>query len=124
MPRREIHGHEVKGEPVQIRVLALDSPDDSGASHQFRFERDDGAQIGAITFHTGEIEPHIGKDVNGVTMESLIIAMIDRLKGFQKGDSPHKQNEFARKRLEEALQALQVRTKEMIASTQEVNAVA
>lgn len=114
MPRREVKGHEVKGEPVQIRILALDHPDHSGASHQYRFERDDGAQVGNITFHTGEIEPHIGKDVNGVTMESLIVMMIDRLKGFQKGDNPHKQNEMARKRLEEALQALQVRTKEMM----------
>lgn len=114
MARREIKGFEVKGEALQLRVLALDNPDDSGASHQFRFERDDGAQVGTVNFHVGEIEPYAGKDVNGVTMEALIAVMIDRLKGFQKGDNPHKQNEFARKRLEEALKALQGRTEEML----------
>ncbi len=112
--RREIKGHEVKGEAIQLRVLAIDNPDDSGASHQFRFEREDGAQVGTITFHTGEIEPYAGKDVNGVTMESLIVVMMDRLKGFQKGDNPHKQNGFAIKRLEEALKALQGRTEELL----------
>jgi len=121
---RELNGHSVKGEAIQLRVLALDNPDDSGASHQFRFERDDGSQVGAINFHTGVIEPHAGLDVNGVTMEALIVVMIDRLKGFQKGENPHKQNDFARKRLEEALKALQGRTEELLEKSKESKEVA
>lgn len=111
MLRREVHGHEVKGEDVSIRVVAMDWPDDSGASHLYRFEREDGAQVGIINFHNGEIEPWNGKDVNGVTMESLIVMMMDRLEGLQKA-KPSKQHGFAYKRLKEGLEALHVITKE------------
>ena len=30
----------------------MDNPDDSGASHIFKFERDDGAQVGIVTDST------------------------------------------------------------------------
>ena len=112
MLQHEVHVHEVKGETVQVRVLAIDNPDDTGASHLYRFERGDGSQVGILQFHTGEIEPHHGKDVSGVTMESVLGAMIDRLNGFQSGTEKHKQHEFARKRMEEALKSLQVLAEE------------
>jgi hypothetical protein len=112
MQPREITGHEVKGEPITIRVVALDLPDDSGASHHYRYEREDGAQLADLQFHVGEIDVFSGMDMNGVTMEALIVTMIDRIKGFQSGLGKHKQYEFARKRLEEALAALKVKTEE------------
>lgn len=109
---REIHGHEVEGEKVIVRVLAMDTPLD-GASHHYRFERVDGSQIGYVGFHRGQIEEGV-LDVNGVTHESLIMVLIDRLEGFQSGEFAHRQNVFAIKRLKEALSALQERTKERI----------
>ena len=109
---REIHGHEVEGEDVRVRVLAMDTPLD-GASHQYRFEREDGGQVGYLNFHLGEIEENVN-DVNGTTHAAVIVVLIDMLKGLQTGAGAHKQNDFAIKRLEEALRAAQVKIKESI----------
>ncbi len=110
----EVTGHEVEGEKVNVRVLALDLPSIGGACNQYRVERGDGSVMGFLNFHDGPIELNVN-DVNGLTMESLIVILQDRLRGFQEGPYSCKQNDLAIKRLDEALRALQARTKERIA---------
>lgn len=51
---------------------------------------------------------------NGVTNESVIGVVIDRLQAFQEGDFPCKENEQAINRLKEALFWLQARTRDRL----------
>jgi len=110
MPR-DVHGHEVEGESVKVFVQALDTPLD-GASHLYDFLRQDGARVGQIVLHYGEISEI--NDVNGITPEALISALIDHVSGLKSGEFGHKQLGLCCKRLEEALKCLQLITKERL----------
>lgn len=69
----------------------------------------DGSEIVYLKFHSGNPD-EVG--VTGVTNESLLAVLIDRLRGFQAGPFSCRENSIALTKLEEALLWLQCRTRE------------
>ncbi len=65
----------------------------------------------AILFQNGPIPD---KGMNGVTQEALIAIVIDRLKGFQKGNFACRENAIALTKLQEALFWLKSRTEDRL----------
>lgn len=107
MPREIQHDQDYS--PVKVFIKAMDSMMD-GASHQYRFEREDGAILSQLNFHHGELSEI--NDVNGVTMEAVLAVVLDRLATIQESEHAHKQYGMAQKRVEEAIRALGVLAKE------------
>lgn len=104
---REVRDFNIPGDPVRLLVNVLDQPMD-GASSDYVFQREsDGANLGNLHFHHGEISEI--NDVNGVSMETVIGVLIDRLETLQKSPFADRQYEMALKRLNEAHKCLVVR---------------
>lgn len=113
---REIHTH--KTNPFNrnnIEVSALDGPGPGGASHHYRVDAyewttpnsSEGKSVVEIHFQNGPIKE---AGINGITDESLFAILIDRLQGFQKGQSSCRENACALTKLEESLMWLHKRT--------------
>jgi hypothetical protein len=105
MIRREIHGHELDNQPIVLRVLAVDAVQETGVCHQYRIERDDGAQVGYVSFHRNISEAE-ETPTNGISHESLLVVLMDQFKGLQDGPLACKEYGVALKKTEEVLAAL------------------
>jgi hypothetical protein len=116
--RRTLADHIVTGDQAgQLNITVLDGPGAGGASHDYSITTD---AIGAhgkslnecrIYFQNGPIREN---GVNGVTQEALLAIVIDRLRSFQKGPCPCRENAIALTHFEEGLMWLQRRTLERI----------
>jgi hypothetical protein len=96
-------------------VAAVDDPGVGGAHHQYRISGVQGPldhhPIPTIDlrFQNGAVD-EVG--ANGITNESLLAIVIDRLQGFQSGPFKCRENALALTKLEEAMHWLHHRTRE------------
>lgn len=106
----------------QLIVSAIRNSREAGASCNRYVVRADEQQVGErtfdglfhqISFQQGDPET---EGINGVTMESLLAIIHDRLEGFQKGPGRCYENELAMTHCEEALDALKRRTVQVLRS--------
>lgn len=114
---REITGHQTDERDTAVRVFATDDRLPGKAHHEYLVtygatsagevpERDSQR----LRFHKGPVtsaEPQF----NGVTDESLIAIVMDRLQGFQQGQFKCRENAVALTHLEEAMLWLHHRTR-------------
>jgi hypothetical protein len=120
---RKLNEHITIGDAAnhQLDIEVLDQPGSGGANHLYRIARfdtktnpsADGVSVAEIEilFQNGPIK-EVG--VNGVTHETLLAILIDRMRGFQVGPFANRDNAVALTKLEEALMWLQRRTRERI----------
>jgi len=107
---REITSHKVNGLNEALTVLVLDEPGAGGACH--RYEIQPFGALGAsavIRFQNGPIQE---MGVNGISGESLLAVVEDRLKSFQAGPYACRENALALTHLQEAMHWLHHRTRE------------
>jgi hypothetical protein len=91
-------------------IYAFDEPGMGGASHEYNIIRKDSSDtVTSIKFQKGPVKESVA---NGCFNEDLIAIAIDRLRGFQSGDFPCRENALALTRLEEALHWLDQRTQD------------
>lgn len=111
---RELTDHKSSALNNIISVQALGDPGAGGAHSLYRIEGWGDLKTCSVTltFQNGgmyEVGP------NGLSDESLISVLIDRLRGFQKGPFSCRENAIALTHLEESLMWLQKRTSDRIA---------
>lgn len=112
---REVKTHKVNGLNESLLINVLDEPGHGGACHEYQIrkfvknEDDDVADIElcSINFQNGPILEH---GVNGVSNESLLAIVKDRLECFQKGKFACTQNAGALILVSAAMEALRKRT--------------
>lgn len=92
------------GDP-RLTIQVEDEPGAGGANHEYVTSWDGGSQ--RVSFQNGPIG-EVG--VNGVTQESLLAIVIDRLRAFQAGPFACRENAIALTNCEQALMWLQNRT--------------
>lgn len=140
---RQITDHIVsRDQAAQLRIEVLDEPGQGGANHHYQVSW--GEPVGKptiaelekileegnaqpnlwpqgivtldhncfIRFQNGPIKEH---GVNGITQEALLAVVIDRLRSFQAGPFASEYNQEALVHTEQALHALQRRTRERLA---------
>jgi hypothetical protein len=108
---RVITDHVVSGDQAaQLKIEVLDAPGAGGASHCYEISDRRGC-LAKIAFQNGPIKE---AGVNGITQEALLAIVIDRLRSFQDGPFPSRENAIAQKYCEEALMWLQRRTMDRI----------
>ena len=119
MPKaRELLDHKT-GREGEVHVNVVDEPGQGNANHEYNiyFPHDNHNQelnasmCQRISFQNGPIKEN---DVNGVTNESLMAIVIDRLRGFQSGEFACRENAVALTKLEESLMWLKKRTQDRI----------
>ena len=124
---RLIKTHVVEGDPApQLQIEVLDEPGSGGANHLYQITGMDttsnpsdpftarygkGSDHSTILFQNGPV-PRVGS--NGTTHEAHLAILIDRLTAFQAGPFASEYNDSALRHLWQALQMLQMRTKERI----------
>lgn len=113
---RKINSHHIKDQNNGLEIVACDEPSNGGANHRYQIidvskqnTAPDAADttLAEINFQKGPI-PENG--VNGVTNESLISIVIDRLESFQNGKLANRYNNAALHSLHSALASLKQRT--------------
>lgn len=124
---RELTGHKVNPANDVLKIEVLDEPGAGGANHLYRLTgfnsgsnpsdpwvaaHGQPAQHSNILFQNGPIAE---AGVNGITHESLLAILIDRLQSFQKGAYANSYNATALSHLEDAQTALPARTQERMA---------
>lgn len=118
---REITSHIVNPVNDKIKISVLDEPGAGGANHHYMVTTPDwtrapdgsGAKgVWDINFQNGPIAEH---GVNGMTQEVLLAIVADRLNSFQRGPFACRENEIALEKVQEAMDALQSRTKARMA---------
>ena len=111
LARKYITQHNPTADGGPIQVHAMDEPGPQGVRHLYKvfFSGPHGMQVQTdFAFQKGEI---VEAGLNGITMETLLAICLDRLQDFQDGSEASKLYEIAMRHVEEALQALHVRTK-------------
>lgn len=116
---REVTSHKVSGLNDSLRVVVLDEPGPGGACHEYAVDWSVGSSREGqlrvrlrIPFQTG---PVTEAGVNGISNETLLAIVEDRLKCFQSGSHPCRENALALTHLQEALHWLHHRTRERAA---------
>lgn len=107
---REIVTHTVPGDPKasQLRVFAVDEPEEAGANHHYLITKEDGTTVvGEVKFQNG---PILEAGVNGNTHEAMLAIIGDRLEGYQRGKFACRENALALTKVQEALHWLFTRT--------------
>lgn len=115
--------HKLNGLNDAIEIRVTDEPGQGGANHEYELWIPDaiidgpgeGHQAGPacqISFQNGPIQ-EVG--VNGISGESLLAVVIDRLRAFQSGPFSCYENAAALIKLEESLMWLQKRTRDRLA---------
>ena len=111
---RELTSHKVNGLNECLRVLALDGPGPGGASHKYRVEPTVGNATGClIEFQNGPLKD-AGGIPNGLSNETLLAIVEDRLLGFQSGQFACRENALALTKIQEAMHWLHHRTRERL----------
>lgn len=105
MPR-EITTHKINGLNEAITVSAVDEPGSGGANHHYTISAQ-GAPQSTIVFQNGPIAE---AGLNGVSNESLLAVLVDRLSGFQQAAFSCRENAIALTKLQEAMHWLHHRT--------------
>ena len=117
---RDIETHIVDGDNPknQLTISVIDEPGAGGANHAYlignppQAEGEGGQRFWyPVNFQNGPIQEN---GVNGVTQEALLAIVIDRLRSFQAGPCSSDYNAEALSCCEQAMSALQGRTRERI----------
>lgn len=108
---REIKSHIVNPINDRLRITVRDQPGAGGAHHEYQIALPDGSGV-RLVFQNGAIAE---KGVNGITQEVLLAIVADRLECFQNGPFACRENEIALEKIQEAMEALQSRTRERMA---------
>lgn len=119
---RKVTDHVINPTNDRITITVVDEPGSGGASHLYQIEGFDTstnksdpftARHGAPAKHSTVLFQNGGiaeAGVNGVTQEVLLAIVADRLRSFQSGPYPSRENALALTKVEEALHWLQKRT--------------
>ena len=110
---RELTGHKINPANDILKIEVVDEPGAGGANHAYDITG--GAAVPTfIRFQNGPInvDGNGVNGVNGVTHETLLEIVADRLRSFQKGPYSCKANACALTHIEEAQHWLQQRTLE------------
>lgn len=96
-----------------ISVAVLDEPGPGGASHLYSVivKTDEGGTVDLVRFQKGPIAEH---GANGITQETLLAIVEDRLKCFQAGPYACRENAVALTKVQEAMMWLNKRTADRI----------
>ena len=108
---RVVTDHQVTDADQQIVINVEDAPGSGGASHHYTISIP-GDQLRELHFQNGAVGE---QGVNGITQETLIAIAIDRLRSFQAGPYPCRENAIALTHLQDAMHWLHHRTRERIA---------
>src|SRR5579863_8909053 len=116
---RTVNDHKVgNGVADVLDIMVLDEPGAGGACHQYSvsWNPEPGGEVKLgntcfIGFQNGPIKE---AGVNGVTQETLLAIVIDRLRSFQAGSFACRDNAVALTKCEEALMWLHRRTRDRI----------
>lgn len=112
---RELTSHKVNGLNESLRITVLDGPGQGNACHDYvvNWSVDDShGDRQRITFQNGPVQEF---GVNGVSNESLLAIVEDRLLGFQSGPFACRENAVALTKLQECMMWLQKRTRDRVA---------
>jgi hypothetical protein len=91
---------------AQLAVRAIDAPGPGGARHAYEWAGPEGL-LGGLVFQNGPIKE---AGINGVTESALLGIVLDRLKAFQAGTAPCRENALAITKIEEGLMWIHQRT--------------
>lgn len=108
---RELTGFEVEGAETGTKIEVVDEPGPGGANHHY-FVNTPEFELAEILFQRGPVKEF---GVNGVTHEQLLAIVADRLRSFQAGPYPSKDNAAALDHIEQAIARLHWRTKDRLA---------
>ena len=116
MPERFITTHQINGLNELLTIRSTDEPGAGGAHHAYEIYGPPAVLEGKakalfqcdIKFQKGPIAE---AGANGISNESLLAVVIDRLQKFQEGPYKCRENALALTKLEEAMHWLQSRTK-------------
>lgn len=111
---RDITMHQQGAVNRCVNIKVLDGPGPGNASHEYQLSFYRAGDPGKtervrLSFQNGPLR-EVG--VNGLTNEALLAILIDRMHGFQAGKFRCGDNRVALEYLENALSALQRRTRE------------
>lgn len=111
---RELTSHKVNGLNEALRIVVLDEPGQGNACHKYSINVIGGESCSGqvISFQNGPIQEF---GVNGISNESLLAIVEDRLLGFQSGDFACRENALALTKIQEAMMWLLKRTRDRIA---------
>lgn len=98
----------------ELEIQVVDDPGAGGANHHYIIHGRGGRGMAytPIAFQNGTLKD---RGVNGVTNESLLAIVMDRLEGFQKGQFACAENATALAAVKTALDTLKLRTQHRIA---------
>jgi len=85
-----------------IKITVLDEPGDGGACHNYMLTLEGQGSV-RLYFQNGPLKE---AGVNGISVESLLAVVIDRLEGFQSGKFACESNQAALDSTRGALHAL------------------
>ena len=109
---RELTSHKVNGLNEVLRIEVIDEPGAGGACHSYYITPTVGNASGVrIDFQNGPLK-ETGGIPNGLSQESLLAVVEDRLAGFQSGDYATEDNDEALGHVRAAMECLHRRTKE------------
>lgn len=122
---RELTHHKLAGLNDALRIEVLDEPGPGNACHDYAISFHDeryGCDRSPLSERFGrnciigfQKGPVAEAGVNGISNESLLAVLIDRMQGFQSGPFACRDNAIALTHLEEALMWLQKRTQDRLA---------
>lgn len=109
---RSLTSHKVNGLNEELDILVLDSPGSGGAHHVYEISSEDDTEAYCkINFQNGPVG-EVG--INGISNESLLAVVEDRIQCFQSGPFACRENAVALTKLQECLMWLQKRTRDRV----------
>jgi hypothetical protein len=120
---RELTSHKVNGLNETLTIEVLDEPGPGNACHLYRVhgprlpQANDAGEASTypdpccISFQNGPIQE---SGVNGISNETLLAIVEDRLLGFQSGQFACRENAVALTKIQEAMMWLQKRTMDRV----------
>jgi hypothetical protein len=124
---RKLTDHKLNGLNDKLEITVMDEPGQGGACHRYDitgFDTSTNPSATApdgykssfsrviIAFQNGPLQ-EVG-NVNGISQETLLAIVIDRLRSFQNGAYACRENALALMHIEEALMWLQKRTQDRL----------
>lgn len=106
---RIIRNHLIPEQACPAEVVCMDRPGEGGACHAYEILV--GIKVWKLDFQNGPAAEH---GFNGITDESLLAIVIDRLWHFQSGPFACESNRLALGHARDALDALKSRTADRI----------
>lgn len=110
---RTVNDHKLEGLNDALDILVTDEPGQSGANHDYLITYSKDAPVGGVDFLDTVIRFQNGPikefGVNGISCESLLAIVLDRLLSFQAGPYACQDNQEALNSVDNAIRCLQKR---------------